>query len=135
MPKMVLNRNHILTGTSGHTIRFMKGVPTFVVPQMVEAALGIGAESADEVSKDEVDEQLASKEAKPKPEVLQGEARRGKIKEVLENIAARNDKDDFTAANRPKLESVKAQLEFNVDRKEVDTIWNEVIEARNAVGA
>lgn len=135
MPNMVLNRKHTLSTLSGHVIRFEKGVPVYVPPTIVEQALSIGAEPVDEDGKKEIGDELQRKEEKPRPEVPAGAVRRGKVKEVLEGIMARNERDDFAASGRPKLTSVNSQLTFKATASEVEEIWNELTTERKNVEA
>lgn len=131
MPMMKLNRKHTLSTTTGHMIGFEKGVSVYVPPVCVEMALAIGAEPADEEGKKEVAAHFDDKEVKESPE-LTAKQQRGKLREVLEGIASRNDRDDFKASGRPKLAVVKAQCDFPVEDKAVNEIWDEILKERAA---
>jgi hypothetical protein len=130
MPQMVLNRNYTLRTTLGHTLGFEKGKPLSVPSICVEAALQIGAEPVSESDQKDVDKELSKHDQKEKSPELQGAERRGKIKEILEIIAARNRRDDFMASNKPHLKVVQAELEFTVTAAERDEIWDEVVKER-----
>lgn len=131
MPLMKLNRNHTLATTTGHMLGFKKGVPLYVPPVCVELALAIGAEAVDEDGKKEIDKHFEGQEPKETPE-LTAKQQRGKLKEVLEGIASRNDRDDFKASGRPKLAVIKAQCDFPVEQKIADELWDEILKERAA---
>lgn len=135
MPKMVLNRNYTLNTTLGHCVRFKKGVPTDVPKVIVQQALSVGAEAVDEAAQKEVDIEASKDDPKARSAVPTGDERKGKIKEVLEQIASRNQSGDFTAGGKPKLEAINAELDFKVTTEERDELWTEVIQEREESGA
>ncbi len=133
MPNMVLNRNHMMSTTTGHMIGFKKGVPVHVPPSLVKEAIGIGAEAVDEKGAQEIKDKFEADAPKGRPEVPVGEVREAKIREVLEDIMARNETSDFTAAGRPKLDSINAELDFKVSKDEVTPLWDELVRKSRAV--
>lgn len=112
MPEFVLNRNYNLVG-KGHNIKFLKGVPTYVPPDLAREAVGIGAdavgEKVDVLGPEEVPEEhltAADKEAL--------------IFAAFETLIARNEREDFGGDGKPTLPAIKKLVSFSLDKKERD---------------
>lgn len=117
MPEYVLNRNYTLRTLTGHSVRFEKGVPTFV-PKLIEReAQMIGAERVDGDAPDMLDPE--------KPEVvpMAPDVRVEQIRTAFELLVERNEPGDFTGAGVPSVKAVERIVGFDVDRKEVGEIW------------
>lgn len=115
-PKLVLNRNYTLTSTLGHSIEFVKGVPTHVPPAMYRAALEIGAMPADGESVDVLED---SKPAAPIDPAERAEL----IMMAIKDIVARNEREDFTAAGAPSVQAVTKAVGFKVASSEIAAQW------------
>ena len=55
MAEYVLNRNFVLRSMTGHSVNFVKNVPTFVPALIEREARGIGAERVDGANPDMLD--------------------------------------------------------------------------------
>lgn len=112
-----LNRNYVLTTTDGRSILFEKGVPTHVPPFMVKAAVAIGATPQE----GEVDFDEPAKKGAP----TDPSERESAILDAVEKLATENERDAFTAAGTPKVKAVEKLVDFSVDAREVQKVWNE----------
>ena len=117
MPKFVLNRDHVLRTTLGHSISFRKGQPTYVPREVARQAVAIGAECVEGEVKME-DEVVI-------PVELSQEDRNEKILEALAVLKKRNGPDDFTGNGKPSLKAIEDLVGFKPDRNEVFTLWSE----------
>lgn len=116
MPMMVMHRNHTVTSTKGHTIAFVKGVPVFVVPTMIEEVMEKGAVPVEGETLPVVEELTEA----PAPEGL---AREQKILEVIAKLVKTNKRNDFGASGRPKFVAISKLVGFDVTEKERDQVW------------
>jgi hypothetical protein len=119
MANMVLNRNYTLAG-KGFMINFIKGQPTWVPPEMVKAAAGIGAEDLDGDKVDPLED-----EAPAPPAELTAEERVAELKTAFELICERNNSNDFGGDNRPSLNALHKVVSFETTKKERDKAWVE----------
>ncbi len=115
MPDFLLNRTHNLVG-KGHNIRFTKGVPTHVPPELIREALSIGAEQLgvkiDPLGPEEV------------PEVQLTSADKEKLFfKAFDKIIELNAREDFGADGRPTVVALKKELDFGFDKKERDVVF------------
>lgn len=117
LPKLVLNRNYVLSTMVGHSIAFEKGVPIDVPPTCYAAAIGIGAVTADGAEPNV----LQDKEVDRTP--IDPQERSTLILVAVEELVARNDRNDFTAAGKPAVDAVNRELGFRATGKEIDTAW------------
>lgn len=116
---MVLNRNYTLSSTLGHVLTFKKDQPMPIPPIMVRACAEIGATRVDGVDPFEIVED--AKDAQP----VDPGVRLEQIRKAIDVICERNARDDFTAANTPKVVSVSEEVGYKVDRTEVHKAWQE----------
>ena len=114
---MVLNRNYVLQTLMGHSIRFRAGVPVAVPPMVRHEAVAIGALPADG-SDPNVLEDDAPDSAPRDPAV-----RTEKVMDAVLALVAKNDSDDFTASNMPKIKAVMREAGFKVDVNELKDVW------------
>ena len=118
MPEYVLNRNHNLI-SKGYNIKFVKGQPVYVPPDIEREAVVIGAEplegeKLDPLGPEEVPEaQLTEKD---KEELFL---------EVFEKMVATNNSADFSGDGKPAMDALKRELPFTFVRKERDAAWAE----------
>lgn len=126
LPKLVLNRNYVLATTKGHTIAFKKGEPTYVPASVYQDAIAIGAQPEDgsdpNVLKDEKPGTAPADPAERNPLILA----------VIEKLVAGNERKDFTAAGSPTVKAVERELGFDVDAREIATVWQEYHEKKAA---
>ncbi len=121
MPEMIMNRNFTLRTTSGHSVKFVKDVPSYVVPHIMDEAMKYGALPLNEADMPQGEDDTIVKT------VPQGEDRTAKITAILKEIMARKNRSDFTAAGRPNLKIIRNLLGFEVDGGERDAIWDKLL--------
>ncbi len=126
MANLVLNRDYVLTSLFGHSINFKKGVPTYVPNVVYHEAISIGAQHEDG-SAPEVLKQESSNKAPTDP--LE---RSRLIMMAIEDLVARNDRRDFTAAGSPSVKAVEREVGFDVDSREVQGMWQKYHEDKAA---
>ena len=117
MAEYVLNRNFVLRSMTGHSVNFVKNVPTFVPALIEREARGIGAERVDGANPDMLDP--ASPEVAP----LSHDERAEQIRTAFALLTERNDSKDFTGAGVPSVKAVEKLVDFDVDRNEVVALW------------
>lgn len=117
MAEYVLNRNFVLRSMTGHSVNFVKNVPTFVPALIEREARGIGAERVDGNNPDMLDPE--SPEVAP----LSHDERAEQIRTAFALLTERNDSKDFTGAGVPSVKAVEKLVEFDVDRNEVVALW------------
>jgi hypothetical protein len=126
---MVLNRNHVLSTLTGHTVGFVKGEPVFVPKVAIREAVAIGATPADGSDVDILEDKKESYEPFDLSE------RAGLIMEAILLLVERNDREDFTAAGAPRADAISKEVGFRVQAKEFAPVWqryhDELAEAGN----
>lgn len=121
--KFVLHRTKTVSSTMGHTIEFVKGVPTHVPKEMWPAVTAVGAVPEDELPEDAI--------AK-KDEVLDPQDRKAMIFAAFEQIVTKGDRDAFTGNGSPHAKIVSEIVNFTVDAKERDAAWSDFRQANKA---
>ena len=117
MAEYVRNRNFVLRSMTGHSVNFVKNVPTFVPALIEREARGIGAERVDGANPDMLDPE--SPEVAP----LSHDERAEQIRTAFALLTERNDSNDFTGAGVPSVKAVEKLVDFDVDRNEVVALW------------
>ena len=117
MAEYVLNRNFVLRSMTGHSVNFVKNVPTFVPALIEREARGIGAERVDGANPDMLDLEL------PEVAPLSHDERAEQIRTAFALLTERNDSKDFTGAGVPSVKAVEKLVDFDVDRNEVVALW------------
>ena len=117
MAEYVLNRNFVLRSMTGHSVNFVKNVPTFVPALIEREARGVGAERVDGANPDMLDQE--SPEVAP----LSHDERAEQIRTAFALLTERNDSKDFTGAGVPSVKAVEKLVDFDVDRNEVVALW------------
>lgn len=112
-----LNRNKHVSGTIGHTIEFKKDVPAHVPKEMWDAVRAIGAVPAEEIIEPEPVGKVIPTEQVDRDAILLP---------IMEQIAASNNRDDFTASGAPTLDAIAGVAGFKPTRKEVDILWAKI---------
>lgn len=125
MPMFTLHRHYLLRTTKGHTIKFLKGKPTFVPPLCVEDAVAIGAVPENEADGDVLGEEVVEV-------VLSPAERKTKIRAAIEVMVRRNERNDFTGNGMPHLKKLEALTGFDVHSREREKIWQEFREEQMA---
>jgi hypothetical protein len=120
MPMFTLHRNFLLRTTKGHTVRFTKDQPTYVPPACVEDAVAIGAQAVNEADGDVLG-------AEPQEIILTAAERKQKIREAIEVMMRRQERSDFTGNGMPNAKKIMALAGFEVNSKERDSVWNEIV--------
>lgn len=123
--EMYTPRDYILRSVYGYTVEFKANEPVIVPSRVIDEAIAIGA-----VFTNAVEQRLNVTEPPKVEEVPQGFERKQKLYDALAVIAERNSPEEFTPGSKPKLEAVKTAVGFDVDRKEVNDVWNSVMQAR-----
>lgn len=122
MPEFVLNRTHNIIAR-GHNIRFEKGVPTYVPPELVKDAVAIGAECVE----GDVDV-LGPEEAEQTP--LTPDEKEALFYAQFDEFVARNDREDFDASGTPAYETLRERLPFSFSRKERNAVWQKYVASK-----
>ena len=117
MAEYVLNRNFVLRSMTGHSVNFVKNVPTFVPALIEREARGIGAERVDGANPDMLDPE------NPEVAPLSHDERAEQIRTAFALLTERNDSKDFTGAGVPSVKAVEKLVDFDVDRNEVVALW------------
>jgi hypothetical protein len=116
MSMFTLHRNFTLRTTKGHSIKFEKGVPTWVPPICEPDVVAIGAiPTAGDVD-------VLPPEGGPKRELTPAE-REAKLFEAFAVLVARNERGDFTASNQPHIKKLQAITDFEIAIPERDEAW------------
>ena len=126
LPKLVLNRDYVLTTLKGHSIAFKKGEPTHVPASCYQDAIAIGAQPEDGSDPNVLEDPKVSKAPSDPAE------RNPLILAAIEKIVAGNERKDFTAAGSPTVRAVERELGFDVDAREVAAMWQEYHEKKAA---
>lgn len=127
LPKLVLNRNYVLATTKGHVIGFVKGVPMHVPAAAYNDAIAIGAQPEDGSSPDVLGNDAGGTKAPSDPA-----QRNPLILAAIETLVAKNERKDFTAAGSPSVKAIERELGFDVDSREVATVWQAYHEKKAA---
>ena len=117
MAEYVLNRNFVLRSMTGHSVNFVKNVPTFVPALIEREARGIGAERVDGANPDMLDPET------PEVAPLSHDERAEQIRTAFALLTERNNSKDFTGAGVPSVKAVEKLVDFDVDRNEVVALW------------
>lgn len=117
MAEYVLNRNFVLRSMTGHSVNFVKNVPTFVPALIEREARGIGAERVDGANPDMLDPET------PEVAPLSHDERAEQIRTAFALLTERNDSKDFTGAGVPSVKAVEKLVDFDVDRNELVALW------------
>jgi hypothetical protein len=122
---MYMPRDYLLRSINGYAIEFEANKPVIVPHRAVDEAIAIGAVMANpEQQKTLVTDPKVLKEAP------MGFEREQMMFTAMTGMAEANDTESFTPGGKPKLEAVKDIVGFDVDRKEVNAVWDKVMQAR-----
>jgi alpha-beta hydrolase superfamily lysophospholipase len=118
MPIFKLNRNFTIRSLSGHVVRFNKNEPTHVPDPVIAEAVAIGAERVDAQQDALVDDDTVKA-----PVALVGSEREAAILKAIEGVVKLARRLDFTGQGIPTVKALNSALGFEIDRKELETMW------------
>lgn len=124
MAEFVLNRNFRLISKTGHTIQFTKGEPTYVPAECRSEVIAIGAVPTDGDTNVLADEDVVVE--------LTAEERAEQLIKAFKQLLARNSRGDFTGQGFPAIPALKKIVEFEPDKKEVETLFTKYREEQGA---
>ncbi len=110
----VLNRDRTIASTTGHCVEFKKDQPTFVPPPMWQEVQNLGA-----VPTEDIPEDLSAPVSKAPTEPAEREKA---IREAIEALTLKNNRDDFNAGGKPNLKPLSDFLGWSVSAKERDLV-------------
>jgi hypothetical protein len=116
---MVLNRNYTHASVYGHAVRFVKGKPACVPNVIVSECVALGAERVD--GEAAIEEEKEVEDTTP----VHANDRMEAVLAAIEALIKRNERDDFTGTNLPKVKSLSAEAGFKVDKAELNRVWQE----------
>lgn len=118
MAEYVLNRNFVLRSMTGHSVNFVKNVPTFVPALSSSVRHAASAQSASTgPTPDMLDPET------PEVAPLSHDERAEQIRTAFALLTERNDSKDFTGAGVPSVKAVEKLVDFDADRNEVVALW------------
>jgi len=120
LPKLVLNRDYVMSTNKGHVIEFKKGKAINVPAMVFKDAIAIGAQPADGSDPDVIDN---DKKAAPPADPVE---RNPIIKKAILELVDANEREDFTAAGTPTVDAVSKAVGFKVSSKEIAGVWQEI---------
>lgn len=116
MPTYKLNRDYVLRSKFGRSVAFKAGEATYI-PSFLEAeCVAIGGENCE---KDSVKATVKKKE----DDTWTYEKRQEYLFKLFDDLVKKNDAKDFAATGAPSLAVVKKQVEFNLERTELEDYW------------
>lgn len=124
--KLVTNRNISVTGTSGSSIRFEKGVPTHVPDHALEDCMKAGAIP---VEGEVIEIHKPVPAAAPAPT---GVERKQRILDAIEQMVLLNERGTFNANGAPKQPQLEKTAGFVIDTREINTLWHEFDSSRKS---
>ena len=122
---MYMPRDYTLRSLSGYSVEFKANEPVIVPHRAVDEAIAIGAVMANPEQ-----QKVLVTEPKQIVEPPMGFEREQILFTSLSKLAEVNSTEAFTPGGKPKLEVVKDAVGFDVDRKEVNAVWDKVMQAR-----
>lgn len=115
--KFVMQRNRTVASALGHSIEFLKGVPTHVPPALYREVQAAGAVSEEEIP----ESALAPAVAGP----VDVESRKAAMFAAFEKIVLRNVREEFTAGGAPHNAVLAVELGWTPQGTERDIAWAE----------
>lgn len=119
--KFILHKDLVVPTKVGHTIGFLKGVPTYVPPEAWKEVQAVGA-----IPEDELPEPPPSKSKEPKDPV----AREAAIMAAFEEIALKNSRDDFSGNGMPNGGAIFEVAGFRIEPNERDMLWMKFLQQK-----
>lgn len=122
---MYMPRDYKLLSLTGYSIQFRANVPTIVPSRAIDEAIAIGA-----VFSNKEEQKVLVDEPRKLIEPAVGFEREQHIYDACTKIMISNHPDDFTPGSKPTIAAVRALVGYDVDRKEINDIWNKVMSAQ-----
>lgn len=118
--KFTMQRNRTVTSVLGHSIEFLKGVPTHVPPALHKEVLELGAEPEEELTGDDPRD--------PKKPVASVEPsdpgeRQKQLLDAISLVAVDNVRENFGANGAPHIKALTQLLGWKPSSDERDTAW------------
>ena len=123
--RFVMLKDRVVGGTSGHFVRFVKGVPTEVPREMWADVQAAGAVPESELPDDEPVVQKVTHDPVE---------RQNKYFDAFAALVARNERGDFTASGLPNSKVLEQMVGFQVINRERDTMWEQYLAATAKAG-
>lgn len=119
--RFVMLKDRVVGGTTGHFIRFVKGVPTDVPREMWADVQAAGAVPESDLPDDEP---VLTKVTHDPAE------RQQKYFEAFAGLEERNERGDFTASGLPNSKVLEKMVGFQVVNTERDSMWEKYIASK-----
>lgn len=119
--RFVMLKDRVVGGTTGHFIRFVKGVPTDVPREMWADVQAAGAVPESDLPDDEP---VLTKVTHDPVE------RQQKYFEAFAGLEERNERGDFTASGLPNSKVLEKMVGFQVVNTERDSMWEKYIASK-----
>ena len=113
--KFITYRNRTVSSTSGLSVEFKKGEPTYVPPPMYNDVIAAGAVPEEEIPEDELPK------GKPTPEQLA--EREKQMSAAFAKLVDANSREDFTSGGTPTQAAMSRELGWTPSAKERDAAW------------
>lgn len=113
---MVCQRDYILRTRTGHTIQFFAGVPTPVPESIYAEALAKNIVPVKPKSEDEAVFTLINSN-------ITGTLRDALVYQTLQQVAERNQPEDFTGGGVPKAAVISGEVGISLSASEVNRYW------------
>lgn len=108
-------RNMTVASTSGRSVAFEKGVPTYAPPQMHAELIAVGIVPAEEIPEPVSD-------GSPQAPTVPSE-REDAVFAVFEKLVLRAKRGDFAGTGAPHAAALSKELGWDIDGKERDVLW------------
>lgn len=115
--KFIMHRDRVVASTMGHAIRFEKGQPTHVPPELYREVIAAGGIPEEELPDDDDTGKLGSDEPHDP------DAREKELFAAFEALIERAKREDFTASGAPHTKALQEVLGWKVEGKERDQAW------------
>ena len=119
--RFVMLKDRVVGGTTGHFIRFVKGVPTDVPREMWSDVQAAGAVPETDLPDDEP---VLTKVTHDPVE------RQQKYFDAFAALEERNERGDFTASGLPNSKVLEKMVGFQVMNSERDAMWEKHMAAK-----
>lgn len=117
----ILNRDHTLCTTLGHTIEFKKGEPVHVPHEVWTHVQAIGATPVEDLPALKV-----NATAEPEDPVARREAIMAGFAAMVEG----GKRESFMASGSPHVKALASQIGFLIDNKERDALWTAFMQSK-----
>lgn len=119
----VSQRDVTITSTSGHTIRFSKGEPKSVPPDLRAECLQHGVLPVENVDLTDLGGRIPLVKTEGPLTVSERDER---IRDAIADMLAANKREAFTAAGLPRVDQISKVTGFDVNPADRDRLWFEL---------